>query len=181
MPKLSDDAIFARAINPALQDRITLADAYSNEGPNAETALEQGRAIKALTGKRLDKMTPAEQEAAYLCLACAEQWESSLADANPGAEAQRAARRNAQLFRELRHRRWGKSRLEVAIENSKAVSVFELMETTPNSPAGKKNTKCIESRDTGRHASLDRIRRVEERVQARSPTVNWSFFEPFER
>ncbi|WP_434716278.1 hypothetical protein [Paraburkholderia sp. A3RO-2L] len=138
MPKLSDDTIFARAIHPAIQDRITLADAYSNEGPNAEAALEQGRAIKALTGKKLDKMTPAEQETAYLCLAYAEQWESSLADSNPGAQTERAARKNAQLFQELRHRRWGKSRLEVAMENSKPVSVFELMASKPHPQSDKK-------------------------------------------
>ncbi|MBU9200103.1 hypothetical protein KTD31_01630 [Burkholderia multivorans] len=138
MPKLSDDTIFARAIHPAIQDRITLADAYGKDAPEAEAALEQGRAIKALTGKKLDRMTPAEQETAYLCLACAEQWESSLADANPGIETERAARKNAQLFQELRHRRWGKSRLEVAIENSKTISVYELMESKPSLQPDKK-------------------------------------------
>jgi len=35
--------------------------------------------------------------------------------------------RNVRLFREVRHRRWGKSRQEVAFETAESVSLDDLM------------------------------------------------------
>ena len=127
MPRYSDDTLVQRAIECALLDRESLLDAYSGEGPIADDIRAQIAGIYAIKGKKLAKMTPAEDESARIAMIYGEQWESTLADASPGAETEATCRKNVALFKEVRLRRWGKTQFEVDMENSVAVPVTEFL------------------------------------------------------
>lgn len=127
MPRYSDDTLLRRALVCALLDRESLLDAYSGEGPTADDIRVQIASMQALKGKKLANMTPEEDEAARLAFVYGEQWEDGLADSRPGAETEKAARKNVELFREVRLRRWGKTVHEVAMENSRTVPITELL------------------------------------------------------
>lgn len=134
MPRLSPDTLLQRAIDPAVQDRITLADAYSREGEVAEEAIETAKQIQALKGRKLVSLNAEECEAARLAFIFAEQWESSLADSWGTARERQRSLQQARLFREFRIRVWGKTQMEAMMETATAVNVVEYLKTTaPNS------------------------------------------------
>ncbi|KVP96839.1 hypothetical protein WJ97_13245 [Burkholderia ubonensis] len=127
MPRYSDDTLLKRALTCALLDRESLLDAYGGEGTTAVEIRTQIASLQAIQGKKLAKMTPAEYHAACLAFIYGEQWEQGLADSSPGKETEATCRKNVALFREVRLRRWGKTRLERDIETSIAVPLTELL------------------------------------------------------
>lgn len=129
MPRLSDETRFARALPLAILDRKSLADCYPMDSPHRAEALEEARTLAPLKGRRLAQLDAAEQHLAYLAFACAQQWEEELARTHATADKarQEASLRNARLFQEVRYRRWGKSRLEQALESAKPVKVTDLL------------------------------------------------------
>ncbi|KVP39671.1 hypothetical protein [Burkholderia ubonensis] len=131
MPRYSDDTLLRRATEAALLDRESLLDAYAGEGPTADNIRTEIAGLKALKGKKLAKMSPEEYHAAFLAFVYAEQWEQSLADSSPGKETEADCRKNVTLFREVRLRRWGKTRYERDLENSVAIPVTELLKRVP--------------------------------------------------
>jgi hypothetical protein len=126
VPRLSDNTLLQRAIGPAVNDRESFYEAHHCTGEVAKEARALIAKMKALKGKKLEAMSAEEQDAARLCLIYAEQWESSLADANApaGKTAMEDPLRAARLFREVRLRRWGKTKLEKVIEDSQSVEIF---------------------------------------------------------
>lgn len=129
MPKLSDNTLLTRAIYPAMQDRESYADAVLPESPDGIEALALAQRIQALTGKKLAKLSPDELETARLTFILGEQYEIGFADSKPGREYEQTALKNANLFREVRLRRWGKTVLEAKLANAQSVSVHELLRT----------------------------------------------------
>jgi hypothetical protein len=128
MPKLSDETLFARALPLAIQDRIALSQSYARGSEHATNALLEAKAMSALKGKKLADLSEEEQGVAFNALVCAELWEDGLADANAAAD-RRVARdcaRAARLYREMRLRRWGQTRIEQMMANSSPVAVREL-------------------------------------------------------
>jgi hypothetical protein len=132
MAKLSDNALLKRAIEPAFQDRVSLAAAYGRGAPEAASALEEARAIKALAGVSLKKMSAEQLAVAALAFIYAEQWESSLADALPKGVERKHASASATAFQEARHRIWGKTRMEVFLDTAKPVRVFPPTDSGPS-------------------------------------------------
>jgi hypothetical protein len=130
MPKLSDNTLFQRAIPLAVQDRISLSDAYPENSDHWVSAREETRQIRALKGRHIDELGEDEQHAGFMALVHAEQWVESLADANPGPKVEEESRRALRLFREVRLRRWGKTQLEAMMENAVSVDVRTLMENS---------------------------------------------------
>jgi hypothetical protein len=129
MPRLSADTLLQRAIWPAVQDRRSLADAYNREGPDAAEALADAKRVQALSGKPFRKLSDEERETARLAFLYAEQWETSLADAqgrdNP--KEREACELSARLFREFRLKEWGKTVLEDALETAPSVDILDLI------------------------------------------------------
>jgi hypothetical protein len=68
VPRYSDDTLVQRAREWALLDRESLLDAYSGEGPQADTIREEIAGLTAIKGKKLAKMTSNERHAAMLAL-----------------------------------------------------------------------------------------------------------------
>lgn len=137
MPKMSDDTLLRYAISAAVLDRLSLADAYHGVGVVAESAKASAAQFEALSGKKLAGMSDVETEAARLCFIYAEQYEQSCVDAriDAGPRWKEDPERRAASFREVRLRRWGKTRFEVDVENSVSVSVHEFAAgiiSTPN-------------------------------------------------
>ncbi|WP_060192696.1 hypothetical protein [Burkholderia ubonensis] len=128
MPRYSDDTLLSRALTCALLDRESLLDAYGGEGPTADEIRTQIASLEALKGKKLARMTPAEQLTAMEAFLYGEQWEQGLADSSPGKETEASCRKNVTLFREVRVRRWGKTQQEVAMENSAVIPLTELLQ-----------------------------------------------------
>ena len=128
VPRYSDDTLLSRALTCALLDRESLLDAYGGEGPTADDIRTQIANLKALKGKKLAKMTPAEQLVAMTAFLYGEQWEQGLADASPGKETESTCRKNVALFQEVRLRRWGKTRQEESLANSVSVPLTELLQ-----------------------------------------------------
>lgn len=124
MPKFSDDRLLSYAITSAVEDRRTLADAYSGVGEWADEALRDIEQFKALQGKSLSKLTPSELEAAGYCFICAERYEQSVVDARipSGRRWHEDAKRRAASFREVRLRKWGVTRIEAACALAGSVS-----------------------------------------------------------
>lgn len=129
MPRLTPDSILQKAIEPAVLDRVSLAEAYSNTGECAENALAQAESIRGLKGKALKNMSEAELRTAFLTLVSAEQWERSLAQAEGGLTHGKKALIEANGFRALRLAIMGKSAFETAVENAEAVDIRTLFKS----------------------------------------------------
>lgn len=128
MPRISDNTLLQQALDAAELDRESLALAYGDKGPDAQAALDDQARLKALNGKKIAGLNQEEQSLAFLALVWAEQWEESLADAQPSGSKDRAsASRQARAYRELRHRRWGKSQFETFMETAKSVPITDLL------------------------------------------------------
>jgi hypothetical protein len=124
MPKISDSALLQRALVPAINDRLGLADAYGNTGAVADEALALIKALRRLKGVALAKMTPAQLATASSAFIFAEQWEASLADALPKGAERNEAFANAERFRLACTRIWGKTEYEVFFETATPVEVM---------------------------------------------------------
>lgn len=116
-----------QAIHGATQDRIALADAYGRKGPEAEEALADAQSMAALRGKPFGSFSEEERSVAFQVFVFAEQWEQSLADANPPGSIREEALRAAKSYREVRLAVWGKTQLEALMSEGKSVSVQELL------------------------------------------------------
>lgn len=127
MPKTSDNARLQQAIEGAILDRESLADAYGYEGSEANEAVADVKRLGSLRRKRLSSMSADALSLAFKALVWAEQWESGLADANPpGSEDRRTAALAAASYRELRLRRWGKTQFEAIMERAVSVPIDEI-------------------------------------------------------
>jgi hypothetical protein len=126
VPRHSDNFVLSRALTPAILDRESYAQAYGSKGPEAEEALALKRGIEALRGKKLKALTDAQRETARLALLYAEQWEASLAEANEGLPDAAEPLKDAETFRKMRLRLWGRTAMEAALADSKAVSIHDL-------------------------------------------------------
>ena len=124
MPALTPDRLLQRAIPLAAQDRESLADAYDSKSPEVAEVLEQRDRILALKGRKLKDLSDAESRTAMQAFIFAEQWEESLADANPGKAVERRARSNLAYFRALRRHLWGRTKLEAVMEDSSSIQIW---------------------------------------------------------
>lgn len=118
MPGYSDDRLLQRAINAAVLDRESLSEAYGGRGPVSDKALETATKVQALVGKKLAKLSEDEQQAAFSAFLYAEQWERTLAEALVSRKLKEQSSRLADQFKGVRHRRWGRTKLEVLIETA---------------------------------------------------------------
>ncbi|MGF6604442.1 hypothetical protein P3T23_009197 [Paraburkholderia sp. GAS448] len=128
MPRLSADALFRLAINPAVQDRLALVEAYGGKGDIADEAAADALRIKALGKKRVLKLSPEELETARLAFVFAEQWEQGLADSYPSSPEKRKYEFSAQRFREFRVQMWGKTKLEAMTEGATSVDIVKFLD-----------------------------------------------------
>lgn len=128
MPKISDNAALQLAITPACLDRESLIDAYGGKGEWADEARADIIRFQALRGKSLGRLSPAALDAARCCFIFAAQWESSLADATGTSDKEFTAEstRQANLFNEVRERRWGNTTFENQLANAVAIPVKSL-------------------------------------------------------
>jgi hypothetical protein len=127
MSKLSDNTLLQRAIRPACLDRMTFAEACSNDVDEVAIIHAEIVGIASLKGKRLSALSPAQDELARLAFLYAESYEISLADSCPGTDEAKRSLAKARQFRDTRRKRWGKTHLETYMENSKSVSVFDII------------------------------------------------------
>lgn len=128
MPRLSGDTLLQRAISAAVQDRQSLADCYAEGDPHRAQALAEAHSFVTLQGRKLAELSEDEARVAFAVFLCAEQWESSFADANHHkGKAAVAADRAARLYREFRLAAFGRSALEAVIADAKPVDIRELM------------------------------------------------------
>lgn len=126
MPKFTDDTLVQRARRFAILDRESLREAYGDHGPEAERIKREIDGLVVLAGRNLDEMTQPEYQLACLALVYGEQWEQSLADASPGSQVRARCLRNVKLFQAVRHRRWGRTKLEAFLAEATAVPITEL-------------------------------------------------------
>ncbi len=137
MPRISDDTLVQRAIWAAALDRRAMADAYDHQGPEAEKALADAKAVLALRGRRLADLDEEGREYAFLALVWAEQWEESLAESLPAGSAERqGAARTAAAYRKLRLRRFGKTAFETMLKGAVPVPITDLFKKG-NGPGGR--------------------------------------------
>jgi hypothetical protein len=131
MPRLSDDTILQRAIEPAILDRESFAGAHGGQGKIADDANALANAIRAIQGKRLAKMSESELLTAYRALLYGEQWESSLADSLWPGKNKSDALKNASMFNAVRMRRWGKTTLERELEGAQSRPIRDFFDAAP--------------------------------------------------
>ncbi|MEX3983981.1 hypothetical protein AB4Y45_33890 [Paraburkholderia sp. EG287A] len=132
MPRLSDDTLFKRALPLAIADRMALADAYPRESEHWAAARAQAAEMEKLKGRKLGELSDEEQQVAYSVFDFAAIWEAELARSmgNSDRAVSDYSARNARMFTEVRLRRWGKSEFERMLENSKPISLEELLKRT---------------------------------------------------
>lgn len=129
MPRLSADTLLQRAIEPAINDRLALADAYCGIGPDADSAKQEAKAFAGLRGRRIRDFSPEERGAAFMAFVYAEQYEASLADASVAKGVRREAMLAAKRFRDARIALWGKTKQEVFLESAILVDSMEYMKS----------------------------------------------------
>lgn len=147
MPRLSLKTVLLRAIDPALQDRESLADCHSKRDPFRAVCLENVERIKALRVTLQESRKPVTElpeDLRSLCfsvLVWAAQWEDSVADANhrKGAYAKQCMA-DAQLFKSTRLKHFGPSRLEADLEKSELLDIKSGGETAP---ARQRNNRAL--------------------------------------
>lgn len=130
MPRLSSHTLLQRAINPAVQDRVSLADAYSREGDIADDAIATAKRIEALKGRRFRTLNADELETARLAFIFAEQWDDSLADAQGTGRDGRRLAHSARMFRDFRLLVWGKTQMEALKETAAAIDAVAFLNET---------------------------------------------------
>jgi hypothetical protein len=123
----SDNTLLAKAIQPAINDRETYADAVGRDSISGVEALDEAARIALLRRKKLENLSITEMKDAMLTFIFAEQYELGFADCHPGLEYEKRARKHAALYREVRLRRWGKTPMEKMMDGAKSVSIFDLI------------------------------------------------------
>lgn len=116
------------AITPAINDRDSFADAVGRDSDDGIEALRDAESFEKLRGRKIESLSEVERRIAMSIFLFAEQYETGFADSNPGKKYEIKSRKEAARYREVRLRRWGKTHLENIIENSKPVSIFEILE-----------------------------------------------------
>lgn len=124
MPRVTPDSVLQKAIQAAVLDRESLADAYSNEGEWADEAKCEATQMQALRGKRLKNMSEDELKTAFKVFVYAEQWERSLSDAEGPSVYGKKALAEANTFRDVRLAIMGRSAFEAAMADATPVAVF---------------------------------------------------------
>jgi len=124
MPKLSDDTVLQRAIGDAILDRKDFSDAYGNRGIESEEALSLIASLIALKGKSFKTMTQDEQSIAREAFIYGEQWNEGLIQARVNTKQ---SRNRIDWYREVRIRRWGRTKLESILENTSTISIHDLL------------------------------------------------------
>ena len=137
---ISIHKLVQRAIEPATNYLVSLAEAYSFKGEVAEEAMTNARAFKQLQGKRFALLKSVDRNVAGYCLQCAEDYELGFADslANCNDAETVAVRstsfREAKEYREARWHTYGKNAMERALENARSVPMHELLKLSKPSP-----------------------------------------------
>lgn len=134
MPRLSLKTVLLRAIEPAEQDRVSLAQCYDEADPGYAEAMADAKAMLALREtlttfkKPLTELPSDVQDRCFQALLWAAQWEHGIADANGfSGAAGRDALAAAKLFQKTRRAYFGKSNMEHVQETFKAVPVTEIL------------------------------------------------------
>lgn len=113
-----------RAIPYAIEDRTSLADAYSHEGPAAEAALAAAKGLVKLKGVKPSRFTKEQADLARWALVWAEQHLGEVADCENGNEREAAIKLRAQI-KEVRLTHYGQTNFEVFKANAIAVDFKE--------------------------------------------------------
>lgn len=136
MPRLSLKNIVLRAVEPAVEDRLSLSQCWPSDSQERQEATEQARAVqelrRTLAGLKgsLDGIGAEDADLCFAALVWAEQHEQGLVDSYKGkGEAARRAKADAHLFRTARLQHFGKSVFEARTDSLKAVSIFEVVRT----------------------------------------------------
>lgn len=127
MPKISDNTLLQRAIEPALNDRTSFLDAVRGDADAEAVTKAEIVVIGALRGKRLAVLSEDERRAAMLALLFAEQWESSYADSDPKSPAGIQASKGAARFKGARLRLFGRTTFERMVSEAVAVDVRDII------------------------------------------------------
>lgn len=132
MPRLSATSLLNRAIDAAVNDRVSLADCYSDpDAPMRAQALQEAKDFRALEGRKFQTLSPDELKTAFSLFVYAEQWEEGLVEANHGkGEAAAEALRTFRMYRKFRLATWGRSQLEAAVADATLVGLDELRKRT---------------------------------------------------
>ena len=136
MPRLAPDDLLQRALWAAAEDRRSLSQAYGNEGPDAQAAITEAKAILALKNRRIRDLDADALRQAFLAFLYAEQYEQSLADAQADQVLIRRSLRAARRYRVTRRALWGRTVLEAAMERAVMVDSMEYLHAMA---AGKRN------------------------------------------
>lgn len=125
MPKLSDDSLLKRAIEDAVSDRDSFSEAYSRTGAESDKAVALISKIRALKDKSFKTMTDNDLLIARQTFLYAEQWRDGLAQAQINAADRKFSCDWARRFREVRMRKWGKTKLEHILDTTRSISLFD--------------------------------------------------------
>jgi len=144
MPRLSLKTVLLRAIEPAVQDRVSLANCYTQDDPycaQVEAEAVRARELEAVLRKHRKPLSELPEETRRLCfevLIWAQQYEEGLADANHfRGEYGKKAMVEADLFRSTRLAHFGRSALEAFISEAKVVALSEVRDEIAKAVARK--------------------------------------------
>lgn len=144
MPRLSLKTVLLRAIEPAVQDRESLADCYQGDAPYRAKVLVDVERVRELEGvlrkhrKPLAELPEETQRLCFAVLCWAQQYEAGLAEANHHRGGfGKKAQAEADLFRSTRLAHFGRSEMEVFIAESKTVGISEIREAIDREAARK--------------------------------------------
>lgn len=128
------------AIPFAIMDRRDLAQAYGNEGPEAEAARKACADLNAIVGLKPAKFAPGQRETARLALLWGEQYLDGYIDAIGISEKRelKASIRQRQQIRSVRFEHFGKTGLEVMCENAVLVDVQDYLAARCRADGGLK-------------------------------------------
>ncbi|MGB6104903.1 hypothetical protein [Diaphorobacter nitroreducens] len=117
------------AIPFAIRDRLDLAQAYGNEGAEAEEARKACAGLKGLVGLKPSKFEPSQLEIARLALLWGEQYLDGYIDAIGTTDKQelKISIRQRHQIRSARFKHFGKTGLEVMCENAVLVDAQAYM------------------------------------------------------
>lgn len=143
MPRLTLKSVLLRAIQPAVEDRISYAECYQEDAPERKEALSDARAVRllkeVLTKHKgsIELLPVPTQTLCFSVLVWAAQHEQSVADANHNkGEFARRARADSRLFETTRLQYFGESAMELAVKNTVAVNIADVLEGARSAPPG---------------------------------------------
>lgn len=134
MPTLSLRTVTIRAIDAAVQDRLSLAACYSEECSDRDDVLEQARKYRALAPRlktasaSLQDLSEDERLTVFGVLHDAAQWETSICESQQGKGSYaRQARLTAELYTRFRLKHFGRSILEATLADSPSVPLADVV------------------------------------------------------